>query len=1295
MKCGIQITPNRDTKSDTTKRLLFPLSKLSRGMVFADRYEVTETLGRGGMGRVYRVLDREIDEEVALKLISPKITADETLVELFRNELKLARKITHKNICRMYHFGEEARAYYIIMEYVDGETLKTLIRRKGRLSEREALFIARQLCEGLREAHHQGVIHRDLKPQNIMLDKDETLRIMDFGIARSLGATDITEAGIAIGTPQYMSPEQSEGILVDQRSDIYSFGTILYEMVTGQTPFEGDTVLSIVSNHRSTEPPEPKQYQKGLSQELNRLVLRCLRKDPNERYQNIEIIARELEDIEKGTHPSTVSDYPRTPKFLSIREDSFLYEKPRVFVARENELEKLKEHLENSLSQEGQVSFIVGDAGSGKTALIHEFARRAQEKYSDLIVAQGSCNAHTGIGDVYHPFREIMNLLTGEVEAKFAAGVLSREHASRLWNLLPVAAGAIAESGPDLVDSFVNAEALVSRLESYDTEIPEYRKKLQSLIQRKTHKEVALSLQQSDVFEQYTRVLQTIGREHPLVLVVDDLQWADTGSISLLFHLGRRIEGSRILILGAYRPADVAFSRDGRRHPLIPVLNEFERDFDDIKVEIGHKGDRRFLEAFLDTEPNRLGGKFRDTLFQQTKGHPLFTIELLKSMRERMALVLDNHERWVEGPGLDWDKLPARVEAVIAERIGKLPEELRETLALASVEGEVFTAEALARVQGMDPDEMVHRLSRDLHQSYNLVKSEGIQRLNGTRLSRYRFQHIMFQRYLYNNLDESERVYLHEKVGTALEDLYEDQAETIAIQLVMHFREAKIPEKEITYLEKAASRALRGYAYQEVNSLLTEVLKLDALREKPGGLLQRTRWEQQLGEALLGLGRLADSLDHLHKALALLKRPVPPEGLKLVAGMTRQALTQVLHRLLPTLFLGHRKARKDILLEAARVYEKLSEIYYYTQDKMFAIYSVLCAINLAEKAGPSPELAREYANLCLGTGVVSLHSLAETYSRRAQEVARQVDPHHTLGYALMVTSSYYLGIGKWKKVEESGEKAIEIFNELGDWRRWEVTLSILSPRAYFQAEYSQSIRICESLYKSALRRGDIQIQCWGLFGRAYSQLRLGRIKNAKLILNTIDIDHLPEEHRFEKILLSGIMALAQAYDGDWKGARETAEATLPLFAHSDPRYAGVTSSAAVAEVFLKIWEAERERPLEELKPLIQSARAARKTLKEYARVFPIGKASFYVWEGLFLWLNGKPEAAQKAWARGVDTARRIQMPLWQGMANLEMGRHAEGNTRREYLNEAAKIFQKIGADFHLAETKAELESPGE
>jgi tetratricopeptide (TPR) repeat protein len=180
--------------------------------------------------------------------------------------------------------------------------------------------------------------------------------------------------------------------------------------------------------------------------------------------------------------------------------------------------------------------------------------------------------------------------------------------------------------------------------------------------------------QQSDLFEQYTRVLQALARQVSLVLIVDDLQWADLGSISLLFHLGRQLAGSRILIVGTYRPEEIALGRDGARHPLEAVVNKFQRDFGDVAVNVDQAEGRDFVEALLDSEPNRLGPAFREMLYRQTRGHALFTIELLRGLKERGDLIQDPEGRWVQGPALDWETLPARVEAVIAERIGRLAE---------------------------------------------------------------------------------------------------------------------------------------------------------------------------------------------------------------------------------------------------------------------------------------------------------------------------------------------------------------------------------------------------------------------------------------------------------------------------------------------------------------------------------------------------------------------------------------------------------------------------------------------
>ena len=320
-KCGTQLIPQPEAQPPFTETLETSSEELTRGTLFAGRYEIIEELGKGGMGKVYRVEDTKIKQEIALKLIKPEIASDKKTIERFKNELKTARNIRHKNVCGMFDLGEEKGTHYIAMEYVSGGDLKKLIHRTKRLDSGTAISIAKQICEGLAEAHGLGIVHRDLKPSNIMLDDNGNARIMDFGIARPIKGKGITGSGVMIGTPEYMSPEQVEAKEVDRRSDIYSLGIIMYEMLTGRLPFEAETPFAVGVMQKSEIPKNPREHNPQIPDDLNQIILKCLEKKPEDRFQTTAEIYSELTKIEQGlptTDRTTLKSRPTTSKQITV-----------------------------------------------------------------------------------------------------------------------------------------------------------------------------------------------------------------------------------------------------------------------------------------------------------------------------------------------------------------------------------------------------------------------------------------------------------------------------------------------------------------------------------------------------------------------------------------------------------------------------------------------------------------------------------------------------------------------------------------------------------------------------------------------------------------------------------------------------------------------------------------------------------------------------------------------------------------------------------------------------------------
>lgn len=678
-----------------------------------------------------------------------------------------------------------------------------------------------------------------------------------------------------------------------------------------------------------------------------------------------------------------------TPAFINNNEDSIPYEIEQI-VGHERELIQLEDHLQNAISGNGGIVFVTGEAGRGKTALMAEFSRRAQKRQVGLLVAAGNCNAYSGVGDPFLPFRDVMEMLSGDVEARWVARKITSDHARALWDIMPQTVQALMETGPDLIDLFGLGDTLSRRVNARMKSHSDVLYRLQQI--REKSQSANYGFEQRQVFEQYTQLLRRLAVRQPLLLLLDDLQWADSASIDLLFHLGRRLPGSRILILGAYRSSDVAlgFASKGSRttqiHPLAPVIKEFRRRYGDIEINLEQltmDDGRDFVDKFLNLEANQFSNDFRSSLFALTKGHPLFTVELVRSLKNQGTLVYNEDEEWVEAGRLNWESLPARVEAVIEQRIERLEDQELEILTVASVEGGAFTAQVLSRVMNMNEQELVHLLSQELEGRHSLVREREEISLDSLRLARFEFSHILFQDYLYSRLGGAERRQIHRKVAMALEDLYKGKESEISIQIAHHYILAGDRLKSIEYSLIAARQSKAFHGYEESIRHFMKVIEL----VEPGEMLaahivaleEMADVHMLLGEHPKSIRRYQEALDIWHSM---------KDGDKWDAVRLHRKIIDVVIEM--------------ILYSDRQRFEKVVQA------------SIKATLQFTEGEPPHPELIHLLVTLSMNAQRLTIPpdwDTAENYARAAITQAEELDLPVELSFALDALSSVYGGRG--------------------------------------------------------------------------------------------------------------------------------------------------------------------------------------------------------------------------------------------------------------------------------------------
>ena len=709
------------------------------------------------------------------------------------------------------------------------------------------------------------------------------------------------------------------------------------------------------------------------------------------------------------------------------------------FVGREDELRELARYLEEALSGRGGVYFVTGEAGSGKTALVYHFLTQALAAHPDLVVAAGTSNSQTGAGDPYLPFREVMAMLTENGSGRESTTETPSENAARLRTVMVRSVQVLVEVAPELVGLFVPFGKLLGGLGKAVMVKAGWMDRLDDLVERSAD----VTAEQSRIFEQYTAFLQKLSEEIPLVLFLDDLQWADDASLGLLFHLARRMDGYRILILGAYRPNDLAVGRNGRRHPLEPVANELMRYHGDIFVDldaIEQDSSRRFVDELIDAEPNRLGYAFRDALFRRTGGHALFTVELLRAMRERGDLVQDEDGRWMEASTLDWDELPGRVEGVVEERLGRLDWDLAELLTAASVQGEEFFAEVVAHVQGLPARAVIRHLAGALAEEHRLVSSRGFVHFGAKKLSRFRFIHSVFQHYLYNDLGEAERAYLHQDVGEALEALSGNHSQEVAAQLALHFERAGLYDKAAAYRLQAGERAWRLSASKEaIDHVIRGLELLTLLPPVPEQVRLEMDLQTLLAKALVVTQGYASA--HVQETYARareLSRQLgnPPAALPALYGLStfrfaRAELKEAVAEGQSVLNLAD-EADADayafgagLVVGAASLHLGRHDLARQHLEAVTKRYDPGGHRDFAYELGHDPGVA-SLSYLSFALWIQGYPDQAIAAKDRAQALAARLDHPYTRGYAASFAAMLLQKVADWPGCQRQAEAALQI-----------------------------------------------------------------------------------------------------------------------------------------------------------------------------------------------------------------------------------------------------------------------------
>jgi tetratricopeptide (TPR) repeat protein len=767
-----------DAPQSTKAGAVFELKTFDAG-----RFVVQRLLGEGGQKTVYLARDSQLDRDVAIAVIKTQGLDEAGLVRVRREAQTLAGLGAQPHIVAMYDIRQEPASEgppvpYLVCEYMGGGDLdQTLRQAGGPLPVERALAIAEDLTRALVVAHGRGIVHRDIKPANVWLTEDGTAKLGDFGLAMALGHSRMTQAGTIMGTASYMPPEQALGGEATSRSDLYSLGCVLYEMVTGRPPFLGADSVAVISQHINTAPIAPSWHNQQVPHSLEALIVQLLAKAPDDRPASAQAVGGELRRIAERSSEEPATAPPVTATLRGLEWGHF--------VGRRDEMDQLKTALENGLSGRGSLVMLVGEPGIGKTRLAEEFSVYAALRGAQVLT--GRCYE----GEVALPYRPFVEAFRQYV----------RERSD------PELRQELGEGAPEIAK-------LVSEVRQRFPDIPEAPP-------------LEAEAERLRLFESVATFARNAAQAQPLLLFLDDIHWADKPSLLLMRYLTRALANERVLLLAAYRDIEL-----DRSHPLAEVLAAIRREqpYERVRLRGLSQDDvlalLNVMESSEETAPGR--GLLAGALYSETEGNPFFIREVLNHLIEEGKIV---HEggHWVgRVASVSELGIPEGVREVIGRRLSRLSDGCNRMLTCASTMTGGCTWDELKAITGEPESALLDLLDEAL----------GAQVLRERKDSSgvYEFTHALIRQTLYDELNTPRRVLLHRQIGKALEELYAANVDAHLGELAHHFYQSAPGgdvDKAIDYATRAGDRATLLVAWEEAVSHYGLALQALELKDPP------------------------------------------------------------------------------------------------------------------------------------------------------------------------------------------------------------------------------------------------------------------------------------------------------------------------------------------------------------------------------------------------------------------------------------------------------------------------------